>query len=75
MIFLGFGDSSLNFELRCYIENIDKRLSTISDINFAIDAAFRENGVAIPFPQRDIHVRDLPDLSQSDTKENIKNKD
>jgi potassium-dependent mechanosensitive channel len=75
VMFLGFGDSSLNFELRCYIENIDKRLSTISDINFAIDAAFRENGVEIPFPQRDIHVRNLPDQSQSDTKGNTKSQD
>ncbi|MEJ2181817.1 MAG: mechanosensitive ion channel [Gammaproteobacteria bacterium] len=75
VMFLGFGDSSLNFELRCYIENIDKRLSTISDINFAIDAAFRENGVEIPFPQRDIHVRNLPDQSQSDTKGKTKSQD
>ena len=60
VMFMGFGHSSLDFELRCYIRNIDKRLSTISDINFAIDAAFRDNKIEIPFPQRDIHVRDLP---------------
>jgi potassium efflux system protein len=58
VLFLGFGDSSLDFELRCFIPNIDNRLSTKSDLNFAIDAIFRKHGVEIPFPQRDVHVRD-----------------
>lgn len=57
VLFRQFGDSSLNFELRCFIKNIDERLSVISDLNFAIDAAFRENGIEIPFPQRDIHIK------------------
>ncbi|MGA7802110.1 MAG: mechanosensitive ion channel domain-containing protein [Gammaproteobacteria bacterium] len=60
VLFMEFGDSSLNFELRVYIREIDRRLSVISDLNFAIDAAFREHGVEIPFPQRDVHVRDWP---------------
>jgi len=59
VLFREFGDSSLNFELRCHIQNIDERLSFISEVNFAIDAAFREHGVEIPFPQRDLHVRDV----------------
>lgn len=57
VLFMNFGDSSLNFELRAFIQNIDERLQVVSDINFAIDAAFREHGVEIPFPQRDVHVR------------------
>ena len=57
VLFLGFGDSSLNFELRCHISNIDNRLQCISDLNFAIDAVFREHNIEIPFPQRDIHIR------------------
>jgi len=60
VLFREFGDSSLNFELRCHIQNIDERLGVISDMNFAIDAAFRENGIEIPFPQRDLHLRDMP---------------
>ena len=60
VLFRGFGESSLDFELRCFIQDIDERLQVISDLNFAIDAAFRENGIEIPFPQRDLHVRDLP---------------
>lgn len=57
VLFISFGDSSLNFELRAFIYNIDERVQVISDINFAIDAAFRENRIEIPFPQRDLHVR------------------
>jgi potassium-dependent mechanosensitive channel len=56
VLFMDFGDSSLNFELRAFIKNIDERLQVASDINFAIDAAFREEGIEIPFPQRDIHL-------------------
>ena len=62
VLFMGFGDSSLNFELRAFIQNIDERLQVISDINFAIDAAFREHAIEIPFPQRDMHVRNWPPL-------------
>lgn len=57
VFFLRFGDSSLDFELRCFIDDMDNALTVKSDLNFAIDKAFRENGVEIPFPQRDIHVR------------------
>jgi small-conductance mechanosensitive channel len=60
VLFREFGDSSLNFELRVFLHNVDSRLSIISDINFAIDKAFRKEGIEIPFPQRDLHVKTLP---------------
>ena len=60
VFFLAFGESSLDFELRCYIANIDERLKVLSALNFAIDKAFRENGIEIPFPQRDLHVKHMP---------------
>ena len=67
VLFRQFGDSSLNFELRCYIKHVDDRINIISDMNFAIDAAFRENQIEIPFPQRDLHIKnglsDKPDTS------------
>jgi small-conductance mechanosensitive channel len=63
VLFREFGDSSLNFELRVFLNNIDKRLRVISEINFAIDKAFREAGIEIPFPQRDLHVKSMPDNS------------
>lgn len=61
VLFREFGDSSLNFELRVFLHNVDSRLSIISDLNFAIDKAFREENIEIPFPQRDLHVKSLPD--------------
>jgi len=67
VLFLQFGESSLDFELRCFIREIDRRLGVRSDLNFAIDAAFREQGVEIPFPQRDIHVRNWPSPPPKET--------
>jgi len=60
VLFLGFGDSSLDFELRCFIRDVDRRLQTRSDLNLAIVAAFHEAGIEIPFPQRDLHFRNAP---------------
>jgi potassium efflux system protein len=59
-LFRGFGDSALNFELTCFIRDVDKRGLTQSDLLLAIDAAFREAGIEIPFPQRDVHFRNAP---------------
>ena len=56
VFFTGFGDSSLNFDLRCMIQQVDYRLSVRSDLLFAIDDAFREAGIEIPFPQRVVHM-------------------
>jgi small-conductance mechanosensitive channel len=55
VLFKEFGDSSLDFELRVWIPNPMIRFKVTSDLNYAIDAAFRENNVEIPFPQRDVH--------------------
>nr|WP_305908707.1 mechanosensitive ion channel domain-containing protein [Methylomarinum sp. Ch1-1]MDP4521559.1 mechanosensitive ion channel [Methylomarinum sp. Ch1-1] len=62
VIFKGFGDSSLNFELRAFIEDVGNVVAVNSELCFAIDAAFREHGVEIPFPQQDIHWKDLARL-------------
>lgn len=57
VLFIGFGDSALNMELRFFVEDIDTRLLLMSDIYFEIYRRFKEAGVEIPFPQRDIHIR------------------
>jgi small-conductance mechanosensitive channel len=56
-LFLDFGDSSLDFELRVIIRDIKRRRYVTSDLNRAINAAFNEKGIEIPFPQRDINFR------------------
>jgi len=53
--FLGFGDNSLNFELRLYVNNIDHRLPVQHELHKAIDREFRKAGIVIAFPQRDVH--------------------
>jgi potassium efflux system protein len=55
VLFREFADSSLNFDLRIWILNPMGRFKTISDINYAVDNAFREHNITIPFPQRDVH--------------------
>jgi small-conductance mechanosensitive channel len=52
-----FGDSSWNMKLRIWIDNPKRHPVVRSDINCAIVRKFRENGVEIPFPQRDMHLR------------------
>ena len=56
-LFLNFGDSSLHFELQVFIRDVDYRPSVKSDLLFAINKAFAEAGIEMPFPQRDIHIR------------------
>ncbi|WP_432736710.1 mechanosensitive ion channel family protein [Maridesulfovibrio sp. FT414] len=57
--FNNFGNSSLDFILRVWIDDIDVTLVTMSELRFAIDKAFREEKIEIAFPQLDIHVRDI----------------
>lgn len=57
-VFEGFGDSSLDFSLRVHIYNVRDRLHVATDMRVAIAEAFEENKIEIPFPQRDIHIKD-----------------
>lgn len=59
VLFRGFGESSLDFEVRVFLKDIGYCLLVTSDLCFAIDEAFRKNGIEIPFPQRDLHIRDM----------------
>ena len=56
VLFRGFGSDALQFELIVYIHDVDKLLGVTSDLCFSIDKALRENSIAIPFPQRDVHL-------------------
>jgi len=57
--FLGFGDNSLNFELRVFVGSTGHLMGVRNDLHMAIDDAFREAGIEIAFPQQDIHIRSI----------------
>lgn len=58
VLFDAFGESSLCFTLRIWTREYTTRPMILrSQLNFAIDRAFRARGVEVPFPQRDLHVR------------------
>lgn len=54
--FVDFGESALKFEVYFWTTNIFHVEFTKSDLRFAIDKKFREQGVVIPFPQRVVHL-------------------
>ncbi|MCA9204567.1 MAG: mechanosensitive ion channel, partial [Planctomycetales bacterium] len=58
--FEGFGDSTLNFTLRCFLPDLENRLTAIHELHTEIDQAFREAEIEIAFPQRDLHIRSMP---------------
>jgi potassium efflux system protein len=51
-----FGDSSLNLTLRAYVGALTDRLQATTELHNAIDQKFREAGIVIAFPQRDVHL-------------------
>ncbi len=63
VLFKGFGESALNFELLVWIEEPRQQFRLKSDLYFQIEKVFREHNLQIPYPQRDIHFRS-PDLER-----------
>ncbi len=62
VLFSGFGDNALHFELRVYIEGIEHWLKVKHALHMAIDRAFRKAKITIAFPQRDTHLDTLRPL-------------
>jgi small-conductance mechanosensitive channel len=66
VLFNDFAESYLEFELRCWTSNYTDWIFIKSDIMVEIDKAFTTEGIVIPFPQRDLHLKsgfDLPDTA------------
>lgn len=57
VLFIGFGDNSLDFELRVWTAEPAKQVLIRSQLYFEIEKIFREYQIEIPFPQRDLHLR------------------
>jgi small-conductance mechanosensitive channel len=58
VIFAEFGENSLNFELRVWTQELlDRPGRLTSQLNFKILEKFREHGIEIPYPQRDLYLK------------------
>ncbi|MCL4766703.1 MAG: DUF3772 domain-containing protein [Hyphomicrobiaceae bacterium] len=63
-MFDDFGDSALLFSLYAFVPDIGRRGAAQSELRVAIFKALREAGIEIPFPQHDVHLRDLDGVRQ-----------
>jgi small-conductance mechanosensitive channel len=62
---MGFGDNSVDFEIRFWIQDPEGGLANIrSDVYMRMWQLFKENGIEIPYPQRDLHLRSSKQLDQ-----------
>ncbi len=59
VVFAGFGESTLNFELRVYCDDVDAAMPVQHGMNMAIFKAFREAGIEMAYPQRDVNIRSV----------------
>lgn len=57
-LFMGFGDSSLDFELRAWTESVDALTIVRSDLAVGIQEALATAGIEVPFPQRDVYLKE-----------------
>ena len=60
VLFMNYGNSSLDFEVRAWTTDFDNFMSMRSTVMLALSVALKENGIEIPFPQRDLHLKTLP---------------
>ncbi|MFT5394162.1 MAG: potassium efflux system protein, partial [Gammaproteobacteria bacterium] len=63
VFFVDMGDSSLDFEIRMFVPAISDLFTTRHTYYMALEKALRAEGIEIPFPQRDIHIRSQPGIA------------
>lgn len=71
--FKGFGDNALDFELRVWVEPVDKEPDIRSSLNYLIEYLFRLQNIQIPFPQRDLWLRNPEVLSTPRRRSKLEN--
>jgi small-conductance mechanosensitive channel len=59
--FCGFGESSLDLEIRCWIEDPRFKGRVTSSLNTAAYLTLAEHGIEIPYPKRDVYIKELPE--------------
>ncbi|MGH2414355.1 MAG: mechanosensitive ion channel domain-containing protein, partial [Microcystaceae cyanobacterium] len=65
VVFIGFGENSLDFELWVWVNRVDQSIFIKSHLNFAIEYHFRRQGIVIPFPQREVRLHQSPTLNST----------
>ena len=74
VVFKSFGASSLDLELRVFVQGREIKPRVLHDLHLRIDAAFRTADIEISFPQRDLHIRTAPGLEELERSLEAKNK-
>jgi small-conductance mechanosensitive channel len=64
VLFSLFGDSALIFVLRVWVANPIGQLKVKSNLHYAIVEQFKQRHITIPFPQRDVHIKQMPPQMQ-----------
>jgi small-conductance mechanosensitive channel len=64
--FRSFGDSGLNFDLLCWIDEPALQGKVIDALNTAVYKRFAAEGIEIPYPKRDLYIREMPGKTQNE---------
>ncbi len=65
VLYKNFGENALEFELRGYIADVENIFQVASDLHFAVDREFRAAGIEMPFPQRELRLRNVEELARA----------
>ena len=70
IIFQNLGDSALEFDVRVFIRDIEIFAVVRSQIMHEVYQALNREGITIPFPQRDLHIKEIPEILNTKTSAN-----
>ncbi|MDJ0582465.1 mechanosensitive ion channel domain-containing protein [Crocosphaera sp.] len=68
VVFVEYGDNALIFELWVWVANIENRQFIKSSLNFIIEYKFRQGGISIPFPQRELWLNNIESFPSNNLK-------